>query len=749
VTVTGEGTSRVWSAADLFESKLQFPRARSAHVRRQAALARIAAADGSRVVSVTAPPGYGKTTLLGQWAASHRDHVAWVSLDTADNDPESLLAYTVAALHRVEPIDLDEMRALWPRGVSIAAAAAPRVTRAMAEMKEPVALVLDHVEAVDNPECLDVIAELALHLPLDAQLALASRTEPPLPLARLRAAGDLVEIGLDDLAMDEREARALLDGSGIELDEDQARELVACTEGWPVGLYLGALALQGGGAIGDALRFRGDDRVMADYLRSEFLDRLTEEQVTFLTRTSVLDRMCGPLCDAVLHASGSADVLEALERSNLLLVALDRRREWYRYHQLFRDLLRTELVRREPDVLERLHRRAAAWYERHGLTEFAIAHAQAGGDAKRAARLVYLASIPAFARGRASTVASWLSWFEAPERIETSAGPAAFAFINAMLMGRATESERWAAIVDAADPDEVLPDGVTVEAMQAVIRTYRGRNGPATARADAERALALMPVSSRQQQPTQVLAALAAFVAGERDQADIELARVIDSAAEVDATIVGAFGLAARAVVAADANRWNDATDYVARAVEIVDSYDLGEYSTSAYVHAAHARVLLHQGRVDLAREAARRAARLRPMLTYAFPYPSALTLLELARVYIALADASGAREVLRQVHDIVQQVPDLGILPAEADAIAMRLETMRTGAIGASSLTTAELRLVPFLSTHLTFPEIGERLHISRHTVKTQAISIYQKLGVSSRSEAITRLEELGFVSS
>jgi LuxR family maltose regulon positive regulatory protein len=246
----------------------------------------------------------------------------------------------------------------------------------------------------------------------------------------------------------------------------------------------------------------------------------------------------------------------------------------------------------------------------------------------------------------------------------------------------------------------------------------------------------------------QVLAALAAFVAGERERADIELARVIDSAAEVDATIVGAFGLAARAVIAADANRWNDATDYIGRAVEIVDSYDLGEYSTSAYVHAVHARVLLHQGRVDLAREAARRATRLRPMLTYAFPYPSVLALLELARVYIALADASGAREVLRQVHDIVQQVPDLGILPAEADEIATRLETMRTGAIGASSLTTAELRLVPFLSTHLTFPEIGERLHISRHTVKTQAISIYQKLGVSSRSEAITRLEELGFVS-
>src|SRR5262249_47738448 len=152
-----------------------------------------------------------------------------------------------------------------------------------------------------------------------------------------------------------------------------------------------------------------------------------------------------------------------------------------------------------------------------------------------------------------------------------------FAFINAMLMGRATEADQWAAIVDAANPDEVLPDGVTVEAMQALTRAYRGRHGPATSRADAERALALIPVSSRHQQTMQVLAAMASLVAGERERADIELARVIDAAAEVDASVVGCFALAARAGIAADANRWNDATDYIGRAAEIVDSYNLGE----------------------------------------------------------------------------------------------------------------------------------------------------------------------------
>jgi LuxR family transcriptional regulator, maltose regulon positive regulatory protein len=232
----------------------------------------------------------------------------------------------------------------------------------------------------------------------------------------------MVELGATDLAMDSTEARALLEGAQVRLADEPAAELHRRTEGWPVGLYLAALALRAGGAtldMGEArVAFAGDDRLVADYLWLELLSRLPARRVSFLTRTAVLDRMCGPLCDAVLGTSGSGGVLESLARSNLLLVPLDRRRDWYRYHHLFRDLLRAELERREPGLVPRLHLRAAAWCEANGLEEAAIDHAQAAGDADRVARLVLEVMQPVWRAGAStrfcdgwsgSTASAWSS----------------------------------------------------------------------------------------------------------------------------------------------------------------------------------------------------------------------------------------------------------------------------------------------------------------------------------------------------
>jgi LuxR family maltose regulon positive regulatory protein len=330
----------------ILESKLRPPWVRPGIVSRTALVDRLLASHRVPVVSVVAPAGYGKTTLLAQWA-ERRGHTGWVSLDERDNDPETLLACVAAALDRVEAIDPKLLRTRWLRGSAIAATAVTRLAGAMSAMTEPVALILDHVELVSSQECRDAVAELALHLPAGSQLAIATRGAPPLPMARLRVAGDVVEIGAGDLAMDASEARGLLEGVGVGLADADQGQLIERTEGWPVGLYLAALAINAGGPQENAgLRFSGDDRLMADYLQSELLSRLSQDQVSFLTRTSVLERMCGPLCDAMLGAAGSAAMLESLERSNLLLVALDRRGEWYRYHHLLRDLLGAELRRR-------------------------------------------------------------------------------------------------------------------------------------------------------------------------------------------------------------------------------------------------------------------------------------------------------------------------------------------------------------------------------------------------------------------
>jgi LuxR family maltose regulon positive regulatory protein len=364
-------------------------------VARTALVERLLTASGGAVVCVVAPPGYGKTTLLAQCKGGR---VGWLTVDPHDNDPAVLLTYLAVALDRVASIEPETFKILASPSTHVPPAVVPRLAAAMSATTEPVALVLDHVELLDNRQCLDALAQLAVQLAGESQLALASRTQPRLPLGRLRGQGRLMEVGAADLAMDPSEARALLEGAEVRLPGEHAAELHRRTEGWPVGLYLAALALQAAGPTPDmpaaGVAFAGDDRFIVDYLNAELLARLPARQVSFLTRTAVLDRMCGPLCDAVLDTTGSATVLESLAESNLLLVPLDRRREWYRYHHLFRDLLGAELERREPELVPELHRRAAVWCEANGLEETAIDHAQAAGDADQVAWLVLQVSQP-------------------------------------------------------------------------------------------------------------------------------------------------------------------------------------------------------------------------------------------------------------------------------------------------------------------------------------------------------------------
>ena len=480
---------------DLVESKLRPPVVRRGIVARTALVDRLVAASGPAVISVVAPAGYGKTTLLAQWAERKEPRVGWVSVDDRDNDPVVLLTYVAVALDRVEAIDPRVFRALASSGAGIEVPR--RLVAAMARMRHPVALVIDNFEVVTNPESLDAIAALALGLPMGSQLAIGSRDVLPLPTARLRAQGGIVEVGIDDLAMDSHEAGPLLLEAGVELAGADLDELVRRTEGWPVGLYLAALAVNAGGsptAAGAALT--GDDRYIGDYLRSEILDRVSPAEASFLTHTSILDRMCGPLCDAVLGVTGSAALLERLERRNLLVVPLDRRREWYRYHQLFRELLVSELRRSDPEVVPELHLRAAAWCEANGMPENAIDHAQAAGDADTVARLVLQICNAVMASGRTDTVRRWMEWFEANDLIERYPGIAVTGALQFAIDGRPAATERWADAAEATSTTGVLTDGSTIEGMLAYLRANLCRDGPEAMRRDAQVALhGLSPAS--------------------------------------------------------------------------------------------------------------------------------------------------------------------------------------------------------------------------------------------------------------
>jgi LuxR family transcriptional regulator, maltose regulon positive regulatory protein len=737
---------------ELVESKFHPPSARPGIVPRTGLVEWLLASQATPIVCVVAPAGYGKTTLLAQWAERTGARVAWVSVDRRDNDPVVLLSYVAVALDRVEPLDPEVFQALASPGVSVVATVVPRLASAVSAMTEPVAVVLDHLELLDSQECLDAVAELAVRLPAGSQLVLASRRTPPLPEA-LRGQGQMVEVGVDALAMDEQEAQALLKGAGVRLADAEVAQLVGRTEGWPVGLYLAALAMNAGGQDHAGLWFTGDDRFMADYLRSELLAHLPPELVRFLTRTAVLERLSGPLCDAVLATSGSGRMLESLEDSNLLLVALDRHRQWYRYHHLFHELLLAELDR-EPELIPLLHARAAAWYEANGLPELAIDHAQAASDADRVARLVASLIQPTYATGRVDTASRWLAWFEDQELIEQYPPVAVFGAWVQALVGKPAGAERWADAVErrGATADRTLvgrtpPDGSTMESYLAMLRGLLCRNGVGRMRADAQVALAGLAPASLFRTTALLLEGIANLLDGHPDQADPILAHAVELGTRTGILNGTAAALAERCLVAIGRQDWAQADMLADQALGLLETGRLHDYFVSPLVHVVAARTALHRGDLPRANEHLVQAARRRPLLTYAMPSVAVQTLVELGRAYLMLDDPAGARTVLRQARGILQRRPDLGVLPDQAEELQAKLDTVRGGVPGVSTLTTAELRLVPLLATHLNFLEIGERLYLSKHTAKTQAASIYRKLGVSSRSQAVQRLQEIGLL--
>ena len=358
-------------------------------------------------------------------------------------------------------------------------------------------LVLDDLHAIANPACLDVLAALCEHVPAGSLIATASREEPNLPLARWRTQGRLHEIGVADLRLDQQEAAALLSGAGVALDPTEVADLTERTEGWPAGLYLAALSLQAGAPDpAPAMVFAGDDRLVSEYFRFEVLSRLPEAEARFLTHTSVLERMCGGLCDAVLETTRSAATLESLVRSNSFVVPLDRRGEWYRYHHLFGELLRSELERREPETVATLNARAMAWCVANDLPEAAVLYGQAAGETAAVAGLVDRLALSLHYGGRLETLEQWLEWFDDDDLVRFPAIAVFGAWARA-LTGRSAEAQRWLSLADGATSAIPLSDGsATIEPWVATLRAAMMADGVERALADAERALELLPPGS-------------------------------------------------------------------------------------------------------------------------------------------------------------------------------------------------------------------------------------------------------------
>ena len=736
---------------DLAETKLAAPLIRPGTVAKEDVIARLSTA-GVPFASVVAPAGYGKTTLLARWAEADPRPFAWVVLDARDSDAIVFLRYIAAAIHRVEPVSPEVFDALSGRGASTWAKRVPRVGAALAALERPLVLVLDDLHLVDNRSCLDVIAELVQYVPAGSQIAIASREEPALPLARWRTNGHVQEVGVADLRLDEQQAALLLGAAGVSLDARELSDLTEQTEGWPAGLYLAALSMQTGaaGPRADA-GFSGDDQFVSDYFRVELLSRLPAADATFLKHTSVLERMSGALCDAVLQTTGSADTLDALERANGFVVRLDRRREWYRYHHLFGQLLRNELERSEPDLPAELNRRAMAWCIANDLTEEAVAYGHAAGETSTVASLLEGLLLPLYFDGRLQTADEWFGWLEEDDLAQHPALAVYGAWIRA-LTGRPDEAEPLLALANGATPTGHLADGsATIEPWIAVLRAHMMRDGVERALSDANLALDQLPPGSWWIPGALRMRGVAHALLGATDRATEDLEGSIAAAQALGAPGDDVpLAQALLALRAAKQGAWGEAAERARAAQAIIDEKGLGDYAISAIVHVATARVALHEGGREEARAALARVHRLRPLLEHGFPWVAVEVGLELTRAHLALAEAGAARTVFSEAERVLELRPDLGSLVEEARELRERLAaTSGPAGAWAMSLTGAELRLLPYLATHLTVPEIATRLFISRNTVKTEAVSIYRKLGASSRSQAIERAVEVGLLES
>ena len=458
----------------------------------------------------------------------------------------------------------------------------------------------------------------------------------------------------------------------------------------------------------------------------------------------LLDRPGRPPCDAALDERRAGRAPEPLQGAHALGVPLDRHREWFHYHHRFHDLLQIELDRHEPELVQHLQARAAAWCEDNGLPELAIDHAQAAGDADRAARLFESLAFPAYASGRAQTARRWFRWFEEQELIGRYPLVAVQGAFLQVLAGPPADIERWAAAAERG-----LAAGfarsATTEPWMALLRALLCRDGVDQMRADAQTAVAGLAPGSPWSATALLLEGVADVLAGEADRADLVLAHAAEVATHIGALPAAVAALAQRALVAIARQDWIGAESLSDRGLEITRAGQLNDYEMSPLLHAVAARVALHRGDVARAQDHLARAAQLRPRLTAALPSRAVQVLLELVRAHLALTDVAGARNLLREARIILHQRPHLGTLPAQAAQLQSKLDTIRETTTGAATLTGAELRLLPLLSTHLTFREIGERLCLSQHTVKCQALSVYRKLGVSSRSMAIQRLQQTG----
>ena len=729
--------------------KLEQPTAGSGLIARRRLVDELVQSAARPLVALTAPPGYGKSTLLLQWAEADPRPFSWLRLDAEDNDPAVLMMYIARAVSGGGPADAEVLGGPIDDGQFLRRVALPRLGQLLRSREQPFVLVLDDAHVLTGP-VWEVLGFLVDALPHGCQLVLAGRTAPELELGSLLTHRRLFQLGAGDLVMDVEEARLLARSADVDLDPADASALVRRTEGWPAGLYLASLSLRGSSDVRHSARtFSGDDPLVTAYVRDELLAPAGDEIRRFLIRSSILRTLSGPLCDAVLERTDSAAMLDAISRSNLLLVPQERNAGTYRYSQLFADVLRAELRRTRPEEEKELHARASLAYERTGEPDAAISHAHAAGDERRAAELVWREVGTRFASGNSETLERWLAGFDG-KRVVRDPLLALTAAACALAAGRPVSE--WLLTARHA-LDRPLPsarrdeDDVTLAV--AIFDAVMGRRGASRMAADADVIHDLAPAGSAGHALAHLFRGIAADLAGAGSEAREQLRSAVQAAGRAALPTVQAISLAYLAHLAYLAKDWRNLGLLATRARTLMEAAQAQDFLTMASVHATVSLALAHERRAAEAEREAAHALRLLAAVAPIAPWLDVHTRAVLARTRLLLGDAAAARMLLSEAQQVVDLVPDAPELRQQLDQVwEIAQATPLSTRVGPSSITPAELRVLRYLPTHLSYAEIGDRLFLTRNTVKTQAISTYRKLGVSSRGDAVEQARSLGLLS-
>ncbi len=730
----------------LVGTKLRPPPVRKQSIPRERLQKCLRSGSDRRLTLVACPAGFGKTTLLSAWyeAEAARRLIAWLTLDEGDNDPVVLWSHAIGALQRANP-DVAKSTSSQSLVAPVIDLVLPRLVNELDGQGE-ITLILDDFHRVSSEPARASVRWFIEHAPPGLHVVLATRTEPSLPVASLRAHGELLELRAADLRFTYQEADAFLNSRlGLDLTAEDLDSLVRKTEGWPAGLYLAALSLQPTADRHAFVRtFGGSNRHVVDFLVMEVLEAHTPPAQALMLHTSILERLTGPLCDAVMDQGGSAEMLDELPRSNLFLVPLDDEAGWYRFHHVFAQLLRVELERREPGLAPALHRRAYSWHRDHGTTDEAIRHALAAEAYAEAVELIETLWIRYANTWRYDTVLAWLR--QLPDKLLTS--EVHLLLIQAWVLSLSARQEEAARAIAAVErlgnlDAGPLPDGFSsAGASLTMLRAGFPWGDVGAQLENARRAAELEGPGS----PWRPLACWAVGVGlyfeGELDEADEWFAESAALAPASAQWLSGTSSLAYRSLVAGERGRAHEQHILAESAAQFGREH--GTEQAVGTVPLAVGASLVARGKPEEALPLIEHGVALARI--FGQPIQVAHALLGQAPVLRALGEDKAAMAAIADARSVLDHCPDPGVL-AETLSTLERPAQIRRVLSEDRELTPRELGVLQLLRSDLSERDIGRELYVSHFTVHSHVRSIYRKLAVSSRADALERSRELGLL--